>query len=140
MVRNGDKLDGVVSFHGVLQVIRSLSPLNYQKASIVARLLVKKASDENFNSNIKILIENGTLDEEAGPKAQALFWHDGDTQCRGCTISQSFRGRARICTCSECIISTKISRDDRHSLCSMLLLFVRLHGGPEYMHNEKQIH
>ena len=136
MVRNGDKLDGVVSFHGLLQSDPILEPIELSKG-INRRALrpEERASDENFNSNIKILIENGTLDEGAGPKEQALFWHEMETHNAEDVQFHDHFGADHGFALAPGVISSKYHElADRRSTISMLLLFVEL-WGPEYAPN-----
>ena len=94
-------------------------------------------SDKDFNSEIKILIENGTLDEGAGPKEQMLFWNEMERHsAKDVQFHNHFLAEHGFALAPG-VISTKYHElADRRSTISMLLLFVEL-WGPEYVPNVK---
>ncbi len=130
MVRNGNKLDGVVSFHGVLQSDPIKEPINLAKGIDRRELRAgEKASDENFNSNVSILIENGTLDDGCGPKEKARFWKEMDEKKASNVQFHDHIEAEHGFALAPGVISSKYNEfADRRSTISMLLLFVELWG------------
>jgi dienelactone hydrolase len=133
---HSQKLDGVVSFHGVLQSDPIIEPIHLAKG-INRRPLrsEERASDENFNSKVSILIENGTLDEGAGPKEQKLFWEEMTRHDAKNVQFHDHIDAEHGFALAPGVISTKYHElADRRSTISMLLFFVEL-WGPKYSPN-----
>uniref|UniRef100_A0A7S2WI70 Dienelactone hydrolase domain-containing protein n=1 Tax=Mucochytrium quahogii TaxID=96639 RepID=A0A7S2WI70_9STRA len=75
MVRNGDEVQGVVSFHGVLQSDPLVEPFDFSKGVnlVYTKLEESQKAPNRHNKDTKILILNGELDSLVTQREINLF-------------------------------------------------------------------
>ena len=134
-VRAGDSIQGVVSFHGVLQS-DPMSNVHEPWASGRSRRRLQPhelPDDSSFNSTCTILIENGILDAHVDATARQRFaeemFHHG---CKNVQFHDHYNAHHGFAL-AKGVISTKYEElSDRRSTLSMLSMFQELWGAAGY--------
>ena len=131
MVRNGDDIQGIVSFHGVLQN----DPISNVKEPWVKPRPRRRyefhelPDDSNFNSDCAILIENGILDDHVDTIARQRFAEEMNMHgVKNLQFHDHYNSEHGFALAPG-VISTKYDEpSDRRSTISMFLLFQELWG------------
>jgi dienelactone hydrolase len=130
-VRAGDDIQGIVSFHGVLQS----DPMVNEEAPWAAGRRRRQlqphemADDSKFNSKCTILIENGILDDHVDTTARQRFAAEMFAHgCKNVQFHDHYNAEHGFALAPG-VISTKYEElSDRRSTISMLLMFQELWG------------
>ena len=130
-VRNGDDIQGIVSFHGVLQSDPMSNEMEPWFAGHGRRRLQphELPDDSKFNSKCTILIENGILDDHTDTTARQRFaeemYHHG---CKNVQFHDHYNAEHGFALAPG-VISTKYEElSDRRSTISMFNMFLELWG------------
>jgi len=130
MVRNGDDLQGVISFHGLLQSRPLKEPLEFQHGLIHEDLPKDSAAPNHYAKDCKILICNGDLDTLVSKKCIATFEEEMKMNNINDWQFQNFSNTDHGFALAPGVFSNKYSSDaDRRSCIAMIHLLEELWGG-----------
>mmetsp|Transcript_9269 Transcript_9269/g.10682 ORF Transcript_9269/g.10682 Transcript_9269/m.10682 type:complete len:157 (-) Transcript_9269:14-484(-) len=142
MVRNGDDIQGAVSFHGVLQSVPLKEPLDFASGKRFGFQPLKENEmpANDYNKNCKLLICNGELDAEVSQKSIQIFTKEmsmnGVTDWQFHTYSGAHHGFALG---SQVWSNHYHPSADRRSSLAMINLFFEIWGEthPPKLYNVK---
>eukprot|EP00944_MAST-04C_sp_MAST-4C-sp1_P012361 g12361.t1 len=135
MVRNGDEIQGIVSFHGLLQndpIANVSCPwLGHNKRRKYE--YHEMPDNSNFNRQCAILIENGILDDHVTSShrhrfAEEMFMHGA----KNVRFHDHYDAKHGFALAPGVISNEYHELSDRRSTISMLLLFAELWGKHGY--------
>lgn len=135
-VRAGDDIQGMVSFHGVLQsdpLANATEP--WQEGRGRRRLATSEVPDDrHFNANCAIVIENGVLDNHVGVAERQRFAEEMLRHgCHNVQFHDHYNAEHGFALAPG-VISTRYEElSDRRSTLSMFGLFLELWGRYGYV-------
>ena len=128
-VRAGDDIQGIVSFHGVLQndpMVNNKEPWNRTEGRRRYEMH-ELPDDSHFNSTCAIVIENGILDDHVGVSERQRFAEEMNHHgCKNVQFHDHYNAEHGFALAPGVISAKYEEHSDRRSTLTMLTLFQEL--------------